>query len=50
LYKDAQTEIWKDAPWAFLVTEKVLYARSKHLKGVYVMPDASFNFDDIELK
>src|SRR5450830_734305 len=50
LYKDAQTEIWKDAPWAFLVTEKVLYARSKNLKGVYVMPDASFNFDDIELK
>lgn len=50
LYKEAQTEIWKDAPWAFLVTEKVLYARSKHLKGVYVMPDASFNFDDIELK
>ena len=50
LYKDAQTEIWKDAPWAFLVTEKVLYARSKNLKGVYVMPDASFNFDEIELK
>ena len=50
LYKDAQTEIWKDAPWVFLVTEKVLYARSKNLKGMYVMPDASFNFDEIELK
>ena len=50
LYKDAQTEIWKDAPWAFLVTEKLLYARSKNLKGMYVMPDGSFNFDEIELK
>ena len=50
LYTEAQTEIWKDAPWAFLVTEKLLYARSKDLKGIYVMPDASFNFDEIELK
>ncbi|WP_442783619.1 glutathione ABC transporter substrate-binding protein GsiB [Collimonas fungivorans] len=50
LYKDAQTEIWKDAPWAFLVTEKLLYVRSKNLKGIYVMPDGSFNFDEIELK
>ena len=49
-YKEAQTEIWKDAPWAFLVTEKVLYARSKNLKGIYVMPDASFNFEEMELK
>ena len=24
LYKDAQERIWKDAPWAFLVTEKIL--------------------------
>ena len=50
LYKDAQTEIWKDAPWAFLVTEKLLYARSKNLSGMFVMPDGSFNFDEIELK
>lgn len=39
LYKDAQERIWKDAPWAFLVTEKILYARSKRLTGAYVMPD-----------
>ncbi len=50
LYTDAQQRIWKDAPWAFLVTEQLLSARSKNLSGMYVMPDASFNFDEIELK
>ena len=50
LYKAAQKQIWDDAPWAFLVTEKVLYARAKNLSGIYVMPDGSFNFDAIELK
>ncbi|WP_227459356.1 glutathione ABC transporter substrate-binding protein GsiB [Cupriavidus pauculus] len=50
LYKDAQERIWKDAPWAFLVTEKILYARSKRLTGAYVMPDGSFNFDEIDIK
>ncbi|QET01958.1 MULTISPECIES: glutathione ABC transporter substrate-binding protein GsiB [Cupriavidus] len=50
LYKDAQERIWKDAPWAFLVTEKVLFARAKRLSGAYAMPDGSFNFDEIDIK
>ncbi|MCZ3141013.1 hypothetical protein NYZ10_19535, partial [Acinetobacter baumannii] len=50
LYKDAQQRIWKDAPWAFLVTEQVLYARSKRLSGAYVMPDGSFEFENIDIK
>lgn len=50
LYDDAQERIWKDAPWVFLVTEKVVYARNKRLSGVYVMPDGSFNFDNIAVK
>ncbi len=50
LYTDAQQRIWKDAPWAFLVTEQLLSAHAKNLNGLYVMPDASFNFDEIELK
>ncbi|MDE2003745.1 MAG: glutathione ABC transporter substrate-binding protein GsiB [Betaproteobacteria bacterium] len=50
LYRDAQERIWKDAPWAPLVTEQLLSAHSKKLSGVYVMPDASFNFTDIDLK
>lgn len=50
VYKEVQEEIWKDAPWAFLVTEKLLYATNKNLSGVYVMPDASYYFEDIDLK
>ena len=50
LYTDAQKRIWADAPWAFLVTEKLLSAHAKGLSGFYVMPDASFNFDDVDLK
>ena len=50
LYTDAQQRIWKDAPWAFLVTEKLLSAHSKNLSGFYVMPDASFHFEDVDLK
>jgi len=50
LYTDAQKHIWTDAPWIFLVQEKVLYARSKRLSGAYVAPDGSFNFDEIAIK
>ena len=50
LYTDAQKRIWADAPWIFLVTEKVVYARSKRLSGAYVMPDGSFSFDEIAIK
>ncbi len=50
LYKDAQETIWADAPWAPLVVEKLLYAHNRKLSGVYVMPDASFNFTEVDLK
>jgi glutathione transport system substrate-binding protein len=50
LYKDAQEVIWKEAPWAPLVVEKLLSAHNKKLTGVYVIPDASFNFTEIDLK
>ena len=50
LYKDAQEEIWKDAPWAFLVTERLLSVNNKKLSGVHVMPDASFAFEEVDLK
>ncbi len=50
LYADAQKRIWDDAAWGFLVTEKNLYARSASLTGIYVMPDASFDFREIEMK
>ena len=50
LYKEAQELIWKDAPWAFLVTANNVYVRSKKLTGVYVQPDTSFWFGEIDLK
>lgn len=50
LYTDAQKRIWADAPWVFLVKEKIVYARSKRLAGAYVAPDGSFNFEDISIR
>ena len=47
---DAQKQIWADAPWAFLCTEQLVSVRARNLSGFYVIPDASFNFDEIELK
>ncbi len=47
-YRDAQEQIWKDAPWAFLVVEDVIYVRSKKLVGAYVMPDGNFDFEEME--
>jgi hypothetical protein len=32
------------------VVEKLLSAHNKKLAGVYVIPDASFNFTEIDLK
>ena len=32
------------------VTERLLSAHNKKLSGVYVIPDASFNFNEIDLK
>jgi glutathione transport system substrate-binding protein len=50
LYREAQEQIWADAPWAFLLTERLLYAHNKKLSGMYVMPDGSYNFETVELK
>lgn len=50
IYASAQDQIWADAPWAFLVTVKLVSAKNKNLNGFYVMPDGSFNYKEIELK
>lgn len=50
LYKNAQEQLANDLPRIPLVTEKVLYARSKRLSGVYVMPDGNINSSEIALK
>ncbi len=50
LYKSVQEQLMKDLPRIPLVTEENLSAHSKRLSGVYVMPDASINIDEITLK
>jgi glutathione transport system substrate-binding protein len=50
IYKDVQETIYKDAPWAYLVTQNNVSAQSKNLSGIYVMPDTSFWYGDIDLK
>ena len=50
LYKTAQETIWNDAPWAFLVVQNNVYVKSKDLSGVYVEPDTSFWFREVDLK
>jgi glutathione transport system substrate-binding protein len=47
LYRTAQEQLMKDAPWAPLVTEKNLYATSKRLSGIFVMPDGNINSNEI---
>ena len=50
LYGDAQQRIWKDAPWAFLVTEQLVSVRARNLAGFYMIPDGGFEFENVELK
>lgn len=50
LYAEAQEIIWKEAPWVFLNVSKLVSAKSKQLDGVYVMPDGSYYFKQVDLK
>lgn len=50
IYKHVQEVIWKDAPWAFLVDEESLSARTKRLTGFHILPDGNFDFYGAELK
>ena len=50
LYKSVQEQLMKDLPRIPLVAEDNLSAHSKRLSGVYVMPDANINIDEITLK
>jgi glutathione transport system substrate-binding protein len=48
-YDTAQAQIWKDAPWIFLVSDDNLSAKSKKLNGIYVMPDGQILTEDAAL-
>ncbi len=49
LYKTAQEQIWKDAPWAPLVTQQNVTGQSKRLTGVFMQPDGNINTTEISL-
>lgn len=46
LYTAIQRQIWIDAPWLFLVSQKNVYAHAKKLQDFYVMPDGSLFFEN----
>lgn len=45
-YREAQAQIWKDAPWVFLSVDRLLAAQSKKLSGVYYIPDGGLLTED----
>ena len=48
-YKEAQAQIWKDAPWVFLSVDRLLAGQSKKLSGVYYIPDGGLLTEDAAL-
>ncbi|MFC0409794.1 glutathione ABC transporter substrate-binding protein GsiB [Roseomonas elaeocarpi] len=46
LYKQAQAQIWKDAPWIFLGVEDVLSAKAKRLSNLYRIPDGGLLIEE----
>jgi glutathione transport system substrate-binding protein len=49
-YKTAQAQVWKDAPWLFLVSDDNVSAKSKTLNGIYVLPDGQMLMEEADLK
>jgi len=48
-YTTAQAQVWKDAPWVFLVSDDNVSAKAKKLSGVYVLPDGQILTEDAAL-
>ena len=48
-YDAAQAQIWKDAPWIFLVSDDNIAAKSKKLSGIYVLPDGQILTEEAAL-
>ena len=49
-YAEAQAQVWKDAPWVFLVSDDNVAGKAKALSGVYVMPDGQMLTEDAALQ
>lgn len=50
VYEKAQEIIWDEAPWAFLALTSTMAGKKENLEGIYLLPDNSLSFDDIEVK
>ncbi|WP_443743969.1 glutathione ABC transporter substrate-binding protein GsiB [Sutterella sp.] len=50
IYDEAQETVWKDAPWVFLVVDKIIAAQSEKLTGFYPLADGGYVFTDADLK
>jgi glutathione transport system substrate-binding protein len=48
-YNDAQSIVWKEAPWLFLVSDDNIAAKSKKLSGIYVLPDGQMLTEEAAL-
>lgn len=49
LYRRVQQTVWADAPLVFLVTERVVYAHSKRVTGIYVTKSGFIVVDDADV-
>ncbi|AKU27135.1 Glutathione-binding protein GsiB [Geobacillus stearothermophilus] len=49
VYAEIQTEIWNDAPWAFLAVTDTICGYKNYVKGVYLLPDGSLSVDHIQI-
>ncbi|WMJ89424.1 glutathione ABC transporter substrate-binding protein [Anaerocolumna sp. MB42-C2] len=49
IYAEAQSTIWKDAPWLFLGNDQNIFANKTYLTGVSVAPDGAINFANATL-
>ncbi|MDO5532285.1 glutathione ABC transporter substrate-binding protein GsiB [Sutterella sp.] len=49
IYDRAQEIIWKDAPWVFLVVDKIIAAQSEKLTGFYPLADGGYVFTEADI-
>ncbi len=49
-YKTAQDQIMADLPWAVLTVDKLLFATSKRLSGIVMMPDGSIYSETLSVE
>lgn len=49
-YEHAQEIIWDEAPWTFLALAPTKAGKRENLEGIYLLPDNSLSFEELEVK